>query len=650
MKKITLTTLFTCCFIILSLAQIIHVPADQPTIQAGINAAIHQDTVLVEDGIYYENINFKGKAITVASEFIMDGDTNHINNTIIDGSQPLDPDSASVVSFISGEDTASIISGFTITAGTGLFVVMIPARIGGGIVCRNAGAKITHNRIIENEVDYQFMALGAGIGCLIYAENHWIVIENNIIANNYNHVIENGAYGGGIFIGGNTGSNIEMNARVRFNTIENNYCYGELYRADGGGIKIEGSTGINTNLYFDNNLVRNNSIRSSLWTRGAGLLGLRAEALITNNTFLNNYIDTNSINFRGAAICFKYPLREVIIINNQILNNVSPLICETGTGAVSIMDGYEDAKIIVDGNFFTNNAGKNGGGFYSRRSYNLSVLNNVFSGNSAIKGGALALYHPPSALFTPLPITASERPLVINNTFVDNTANNGGGAIRFSGDLNAPIIINSIFWQNSAPTGLDIINESALNIHVSYSDIETDNISGLWEGEENIYEDPLFVNPVNGDFHLNNCESPCINAGIDALEIDSTWYYCPINDIDNETRPYENTLPDIGADETPCLETSIKNREDVLSSTILNIFPNPFQSKTTIEFNIPQSGFITLSVVDFTGKEIQTLVSEQLPAGTHQFNWNAKGLLPGIYFLRLETQNRTQVHKVLIMK
>ena len=177
MKTKLFFTIILSCFVIFASAQIIHIPTDQPTIQAGINAASTGDTVLVAEGTWYENINYYGKAITVASNFIMDGDTNHINNTIINGSQPNNPDFASVVSFTTGEDTTSIISGFTITGGTGLLDASIPARIGGGIVCINAGAKIIHNKIIANEVDHQTASIGAGIACTMYLQSKWIIIE-----------------------------------------------------------------------------------------------------------------------------------------------------------------------------------------------------------------------------------------------------------------------------------------------------------------------------------------------------------------------------------------------------------------------------------------------------------------------------------------
>ena len=142
----------------------IHVPGDYQTIQAGIDAANNGDIVLVADSTYYENINFKGKAITVASNYIIDGDTNHINNTIIDGSQPSHPDSGSVVVFNSGEDTTSVLCGFKITGGTGTIVMPNVARSGGGVLCDNSGAKICYNRITNNVVNYDFYVIGCWIG------------------------------------------------------------------------------------------------------------------------------------------------------------------------------------------------------------------------------------------------------------------------------------------------------------------------------------------------------------------------------------------------------------------------------------------------------------------------------------------------------
>ena len=139
------------CWASLLLAHSIRVPQDQPGIQAGINAATNGDTVLVADGTYYENINFKGKAITVASYFLMDGDTTHINNTIIDGSQPSHADSGSVVYFVSGEDTSSVLCGFTITNGSGTMYVAYSARVGGGIFCDNSGCTLLSNKIINNK-------------------------------------------------------------------------------------------------------------------------------------------------------------------------------------------------------------------------------------------------------------------------------------------------------------------------------------------------------------------------------------------------------------------------------------------------------------------------------------------------------------------
>ncbi|RKY94752.1 MAG: hypothetical protein DRQ13_07885, partial [Ignavibacteriae bacterium] len=75
----------------------IHVPGDYSTIQAGINASQNGDTILVDEGTYYENVRIVSKAVTLASYFLMDGDTSHISKAIINGGQPVNTDSASVI-------------------------------------------------------------------------------------------------------------------------------------------------------------------------------------------------------------------------------------------------------------------------------------------------------------------------------------------------------------------------------------------------------------------------------------------------------------------------------------------------------------------------------------------------------------------------
>ena len=87
-------------FMLFSQSNQINVPDDFTKIQDAINNSVDGDVILVAPGTYYENINFRGKNVLLTSHYLFDEDVSFINTTIIDGSNPLFPDTASVVLFL----------------------------------------------------------------------------------------------------------------------------------------------------------------------------------------------------------------------------------------------------------------------------------------------------------------------------------------------------------------------------------------------------------------------------------------------------------------------------------------------------------------------------------------------------------------------
>ena len=151
MKKLLIVTSVLVAIVFINAsATIINVPADYDTIQVAINASSDGDTVLVADGHYYERIDFYGKGILLTSEFMLDGDTMHIQNTIIDADTLVlgVADSGSVVCFVNGEGSTSVIQGFTLQNGIGTSY-SDDNRFGSGIYCWESSPTINNNTIIR---------------------------------------------------------------------------------------------------------------------------------------------------------------------------------------------------------------------------------------------------------------------------------------------------------------------------------------------------------------------------------------------------------------------------------------------------------------------------------------------------------------------
>jgi len=236
----------------------INVPGSQSTIQAGIDAASHGDTVLVAPGTYYENIRLRGKRITLTSHYALTGDTSFVSSTVIDGSAPANPDTASVILIIDGEDARTVVQGFTVRYGEGTrwndehgygyF------REGGGILCALSSPTIKHNRIYANFVTNTIGVVNTGGGGIRAGDasprilnnrfesnfgryggaivlNHPVaaVVRNNVFKSNS----AGGAYGGG---------SVWVNHGTSATVIQNNTIYGNSSPSGTGGVLSLGGT------------------------------------------------------------------------------------------------------------------------------------------------------------------------------------------------------------------------------------------------------------------------------------------------------------------------------------------------------------------------------------------------------------------------
>jgi hypothetical protein len=79
-------------------------------------------------------------------------------------------------------------------------------------------------------------------------------------------------------------------------------------------------------------------------------------------------------------------------------------------------------------------------------------------------------------------------------------------------------------------------------------------------------------------------------------------------------------------------------------------YPNPFNPTTHIKFALKAAGHVTLQIFDLNGREVATLIDQEMNAGFHAMEWNAATMASGIYFYQLTTENFAQVKKMTLMK
>lgn len=95
----------------------------------------------------------------------------------------------------------------------------------------------------------------------------------------------------------------------------------------------------------------------------------------------------------------------------------------------------------------------------------------------------------------------------------------------------------------------------------------------------------------------------------------------------------------------------IKQISSIVKEFSLNQnYPNPFNPTTKIGFSVPKSDYVDLRVYDILGREVKTLLSQQLNAGEYEVEFDAKNFASGMYYYRLQSGDNVSVKKMTLVK
>ena len=459
-------------------ATIINIPTDYATIQQGIDASQDSDTVLVQPGTFVENINYNGKNITVGSLFLITADTSFISQTIIDGNHQ-----GSVVTFENGEDTTTVLCGFTIINGLGYDADPFT---GGGINVNQSSPSLQNLIVMNNHSEY------IGGGMLLGGSN----IELSDIIVKYN---TSDAMGGGIgcvcsanFMNVNVHDNDSgiyctfSTISMKYVTIENNSPYGGLTSCD-SELNLEKST------------IKGNYSQYAGGGIGTSFTDISlSEVIVTNNTSadtgggmyicgddanLFNTIVENNTAYQGGGIFFRACMYDIKY--SVIANNISTY---TGGGIYSQHDlgNIENSTIVYN----------NGGGIYCDLIHELEIKNSI----------------------------------ITNNTLHYGINLNGGDCSIYYSD----------FWDNTLGNLSGIYDSTGINVTTNANGDSCDIYY-------NIQMDPMFVDPTNLDYHLQwdspciDAGDPDSPLDPDSTIVDMGAYYYHHN-VANDESPnvYDN--------------------------------------------------------------------------------------------------------------
>jgi len=365
---------------------------------------------------------------------------------------------------------------------------------------------------------------------------------------------------------------------------------------------------------------------------GGGLALLSSNASVSNCVFADNDA-TGSDNGSGGAV-YAYntgsPSETLTTFTDCIFTGNHAY----GEGGAIQFTG--DINSELTGCLFLDNDCQYGGGAVS--GYTISgteFTRCLFADNSTAysNGGAIHTLGMGNTLY------------LINCTFSSNSAVAGdGGAIDLA--YAAGYFVNTIIYDNPGMYSNDLFLDMSGSAEVYYCDVQ---LPPGATGANNFYEDPQFTDPGSQDFSLLPT-SICIDTGIAFFVLDGDTL------VDMDPEEYFGPAPDVGAFEFNDGSGVTNNQET--GQTVIRLSqnsPNPFNTSTSISYDLYENSYVSVIVYDLYGRVIKTLVKGEETAGSRSVVWNGRSsdeleVPAGTYIIRLHAGTVTESVKTVVIR